>query len=251
MVDVGSRKLHARCAGGGSPAVVVEAGLDAPATLMPGWGRVLTEVAPLARICLYDRGNLGKSDFARRPRTAAGAADDLALLLEGLKLPPPYALVGHSFGGTVVRLYAHRHPAQVAGLVLVDPSPDAATMDRIMALLPPERQVEYWTLVSLNRAGIDTRQSYEDVRAIRALPDRPVVLLLAGQTPTNQPPWFPSEDAQRVYRQGMVALVRTSPQAIERVAEQSGHDIPEQDPAAVAHAIREVVKSAQQGQQSR
>jgi pimeloyl-ACP methyl ester carboxylesterase len=130
MVEVGGRSLHARCAGSGSPAVVVEAGLDAPATLMPGWGRVLADVARDTRVCLYDRGNLGKSDAAPRPRSAADAADDLARLLEGLKLAPPYVLVGHSFGGHVVRLHAHRQPEQVAGLVLVDPSPDAATNDR-------------------------------------------------------------------------------------------------------------------------
>jgi pimeloyl-ACP methyl ester carboxylesterase len=112
-----------------------------------------------------------------------------------------------------------------------------------MALLPPERQVELRTLVSLNRAGIDTERSYEDMRPIGGLPDRPTLLLLAGQI-SGQPPWFPSAEALRLYQEGMSALAATSPQAVVRVAEQSGHDIPEQHPAAVAEAIREVVERA-------
>ena len=32
----------------------------------------------------------------------------------------PYVLVGHSYGGLVVRLYASTYPDDVSGLVLVD-----------------------------------------------------------------------------------------------------------------------------------
>ena len=37
-------------------------------------------------------------------------------------MPPPYILVGHSFGGLTARLFLHRHPEEVAGLVLLDPA---------------------------------------------------------------------------------------------------------------------------------
>jgi hypothetical protein len=127
--------------------------------------------------------------------------------------------------------------------VLVDPSPDAATNDRVMALMPPERQVELRALVSPNRAGIDTERRYDDMRPIRDLPDRPSMLLLAGQI-IGQPPWFPSAEAPRLYQEGMRALAVTSPQAVVRVAEQSSHDIAEQQPAAVAEAIGEVIQRA-------
>jgi pimeloyl-ACP methyl ester carboxylesterase len=224
--------------------VVVEAGLGVSGASATGWGRVLDAVAPFARVCAYDRANLGRSDFAPRPRTAADAADDLARLLEGLGVAAPYVLVGHSFGGHVVRLHAHRHPERVAGLVLVDPSPPADLMDRMLAPLPPERRVEFWAYTSLNREGMEMQPSYEQVRAVRGLPDRPAVVLLAGQTTRESLPWFPYEEAQRAYRAGMAALAAASPQAVERVAEQSQHDIPEQQPALVVDAIRDVIERA-------
>ena len=56
------------------------------------------------------------------PRTAGRLADELHALLLNSGEPPPYILVGHSFGGLVTRIFAARHPDLTAGLVLVDPA---------------------------------------------------------------------------------------------------------------------------------
>lgn len=42
-------------------------------------------------------------------------------MLEGACIHPPYVLVGHSFGGMVMRRFALLHPDEVAGIVLIDP----------------------------------------------------------------------------------------------------------------------------------
>ena len=84
------------------------------------WGRVPREVAKFTRVCTYDRAGLGWSDRSPQPRTAHNLVEDLHTLLERSGVEPPYVLVGHSLGGMLIRLYAHEHPDQVAGMVLVD-----------------------------------------------------------------------------------------------------------------------------------
>lgn len=117
-VDVGGYRLHFRCAGAGESTVVFEAGLAATSL---SWSYVQPEVAKFAHTCSYDRAGLGWSDAGRDPRTVRVMVDALKTLLERAELRGPFILVGHSFGGLVIRAFAAAHPQDVAGLVLVDP----------------------------------------------------------------------------------------------------------------------------------
>ena len=56
------------------------------------------------------------------PRTAGRIADEFHQLLRTVEVPTPYVLVGHSFGGLVMRLFASRHAEDVAGMVLIEPA---------------------------------------------------------------------------------------------------------------------------------
>jgi pimeloyl-ACP methyl ester carboxylesterase len=47
-------------------------------------------------------------------------AAELHSLLNRAGVPGPYVLVGNSLGGLLIRMYAHRYPEEVAGLVLID-----------------------------------------------------------------------------------------------------------------------------------
>jgi len=47
--------------------------------------------------------------------------EELHTLLERAAIPAPYVLVGHSFGGLTMPLFAARYPQETAGVVLVDP----------------------------------------------------------------------------------------------------------------------------------
>ncbi len=119
LVDLGGYKLHIFCEGSGSPTVIMETGLGSPGLV---WELVRPEVAGLTRTCVYDRAGLGWSDLSPDPRTAENMATELHALLSIAQIDGPYVLVGHSFGGALVRLYAHAYPEDVAGLVLVDAS---------------------------------------------------------------------------------------------------------------------------------
>lgn len=119
LIDVGGHRLHILCAGRGSPSVVLDAALGGSSI---SWSLVQPELARLTRVCSYDRAGFGWSDAGPMPRTAGRIADELRRLLERAGVDPPFVLVGHSFGGLVMRIFARRYRDATAALVLVDPA---------------------------------------------------------------------------------------------------------------------------------
>jgi pimeloyl-ACP methyl ester carboxylesterase len=120
MIDVGGRDLHLidHDLSANRLAVVFESGISATCL---NWTEVRAQVEGFACACTYDRAWLGWSDPAPSPRTTSNIIHDLHALIEAAQIPRPLLLVGHSFGGMLVRAYAARYPADVAGLILVDP----------------------------------------------------------------------------------------------------------------------------------
>jgi pimeloyl-ACP methyl ester carboxylesterase len=117
--DAGGYALSYVCRGEGSPAVILEAGLDAAGTrssagLVPVLDPIDTQV------CAYDRAGTGSS--ARRPKggdppTAGLQAAELHAVLGEIDVAPPYVLVAHSYGGLIARMFADKYPSEVAGFV--------------------------------------------------------------------------------------------------------------------------------------
>jgi pimeloyl-ACP methyl ester carboxylesterase len=118
LVKAGAQRLHVYETGEGDPTVILEAGISAT---ICNWQRVQPEIAKFTRVLSYDRAGLGWSDRARTPRTVSQIVEELHKMLLAADVPPPYVLVGHSFGGIVARLYTMRYPNEVGGIVLVDP----------------------------------------------------------------------------------------------------------------------------------
>jgi pimeloyl-ACP methyl ester carboxylesterase len=118
LVQVGGHRLHYRCAGAGTPAVILEAGIAASSVT---WSLVQPRVAEMTRVCSYDRAGLAWSDAASSPRSIDGIARELHEMLERADIAPPYVLVAHSFGALAIRAFARARPQEVAGLVFVDP----------------------------------------------------------------------------------------------------------------------------------
>jgi pimeloyl-ACP methyl ester carboxylesterase len=119
MVDIGGHRLHVRCAGKGSPTVVIIPALGAYST---AWRSVQYGVAAHTAACVYDRAGLGWSDPDATWPSAAGMARDLHSLLQSAGIPPPFVMTGHSLGGLVARMFTHMYPDEVAGLALIDSS---------------------------------------------------------------------------------------------------------------------------------
>jgi len=119
LVDIGTHRLHLRCEGSGTPPVVFDAALGASSL---SWSLVSPGVAATTRSCTYDRAGFGWSDAGPLPRNAGRVAEELYELLRRAAVPMPCVLVGHSFGGLVMRLLAARHPDAAAALVLLEPA---------------------------------------------------------------------------------------------------------------------------------
>ena len=84
------------------------------------WLRVQPEIAKFTRVCSYDRAGYGWSESSPMPRTSLQIAKELKALLTSAEERGPYLLVGHSFGGYNVRMFAKLYPFDVDGMVLVD-----------------------------------------------------------------------------------------------------------------------------------
>src|SRR6476659_7737194 len=126
LVDIGGRRLYLACKGSGTPTVILEAGagnngdiwseVDPKAATQTS---VFDGIAQFTRVCAYDRpGTIAGSETIERsrsdptpmPRSAGDVVADLSALLTAAGVRPPYVLVGHSFGGLVVRLFASTLP---------------------------------------------------------------------------------------------------------------------------------------------
>jgi pimeloyl-ACP methyl ester carboxylesterase len=136
-VDVGGYRLHISCIGNGSPTVVLDAGLGG---FSLDWSLIQPELATATRVCAYDRAGYGWSDPSPQPRTPRQIAEELYTLLVNAGIEGPYVLVGHSAGGKHVRLYATRHPQDVAGMVLVDARTEYVDANRSPEALAAEHK---------------------------------------------------------------------------------------------------------------
>jgi pimeloyl-ACP methyl ester carboxylesterase len=112
------RRLYVVERGSGGPAVLFEAGIAATNL---NWHHIQETVSSFTSTASYDRSGLGWSSPCCTVRTPRNITAELHTMLQSAGIKPPYILVGHSFGGLVVRRYAATYPEDVAGVVLIDP----------------------------------------------------------------------------------------------------------------------------------
>jgi pimeloyl-ACP methyl ester carboxylesterase len=251
LVDIGGRRLYLECQGVGSPTVMLESGAGNGADpwsmdpLEPAGSRrmVLPAVAGFTRVCAYDRPGItlsinpahphaqaekpfpSRSDPVPMPRTAGDIVTDLHALLQATAVPAPYVLVGHSFGGLVVRLYASAYPDEVFGLVLVDAAQEE-TWHAWEALLgptqwaelmrrgqqPPEGLEDYHDFERLDTEG-STAQGRQ-ARANQPLRPLPLAVLTHGRPFEKQVPNWPGDAFERMWlrmEQDLATLVTQCP----------------------------------------
>lgn len=125
VVDVDGHAMRVQVAGltsrePGRPVVVFEAGA---AHSLKTWDRVIPPLVGAAPLVAYDRSGLGESVWDRETPTPRHVSNRLRRLLREIGAGPPYVLVGHSWGGSLMRYFAGYYPSEVVGIVYVDPGP--------------------------------------------------------------------------------------------------------------------------------
>ena len=278
LVDIGGRNIYLECAGEGSPTVVLVSGyrgsaedwhttaVTPPTTDAPP---VFEQVSEFTRVCAYDRPGTpvgeepSRSDAVPMPVTAEDMMNDLHALLQAADVPGPYVLVGHSFAGLTINLYARTYPSEVVGLMFVDAQSvvfrDAFT-DELWeiqrALLTGEGSETDAESLAIypDLERIDPDRSYDQVRAAPPLQPVPLTVLsagnswgpivedmvAAGQLPAIVPADF-GYVVDAAAKQSQAALAQLTPDAKHIKDINSGHLVQYEQPQLVSDEIRELV----------
>ena len=224
-VVIDGHAMRMLVAGSGEATVVFENGAGAPLEI---WGKVQPEASRFATTVTYDRAGIGLSEPGPLPRDGRRVAAELRRALRAAGIAPPYILVGHSLGGPYIRIFAGMYPHDVAGMVLVDPTPDDEGAHDAVA-----------------------RDTLDQARA-SGVPIGIPVFLIDAVSPLDVP--FATEGVRalrRSYRADLEAESRgyrkwleTIPGSSLIVTTDSGHNVPVEQPELVIETIRRVVREA-------
>lgn len=118
FVEVEHHRLHYYKKGNGGPTIVFETAFDPAGHLQ--WYNIQQDLPSSYTSFSYDRAGILWSERGKNPKSGEEMAKELHLLLEKANAPKPYILVGHSFGGTLVRFFVNKYPEDVAGVIFVD-----------------------------------------------------------------------------------------------------------------------------------
>ncbi|MDB5977916.1 MAG: alpha/beta fold hydrolase [Nevskia sp.] len=134
-IAVDGSLMHVRIGGGPAdlPTVVLEAG---GGSTLETWDLITQRLAPHLRVLSYERAGVGTSEG--HGASCAEAAGRLSTLLDAAQIKKPVILAGHSLGGLYARYFAATRSRDIAGLVLIDSTPDDQPVPRaLLWLLPP------------------------------------------------------------------------------------------------------------------
>ena len=248
LIDVGQCRLNFRVIKGGSITILFESGGGMDST---EWSELAPEIAGKtgATIVTYDRAGFGKSDL---PEISYDMRTETKWLLDGLKklgLEKNLILVGHSYGGWLIRLIASMNPDNISGMVFIDPFSSefvdilgAKYLDEqpMIGKLPfdtskPEKLTKIQrALVRMVSVGLQRKT--EIMRKTTIPVGIPVRLITCGK------PFLPKPEEQKAWRRSHEQIVSKIKGAKLIAAEQSGHMIPFEQPGIIIETILEVIQ---------
>ncbi|KAJ5700795.1 hypothetical protein N7536_003808 [Penicillium majusculum] len=155
----------------GAPLVVILTGITSSAL---EWSAVCRHLENEASVLLYERTGYGQSEaYPTAEPDSLTIVDELSRLLAAAALPPPYLVVGHSWGGIIAREFlAARGHEEICGMVLVD-----AVQERMLFETWPDPCIaavtaglDYMEVVGLTRDYRLTEVEWAELMAEEASP---------------------------------------------------------------------------------
>lgn len=246
LFDVGRYSLYLECRGTSGPVVLFDAGSGSDSA---SWNRSRKDFIGLVddsyRRCLYDRANIGASDRVPGPRTSATAARDIHELLHAAGLPPPYVLVGRSYGGFNVRLFAATYPSETRALVLLETLTPEFLAEMLPLLTPRQRAEEISSFEDIE-PPLDEIASGPLVSAAE-LPDVPLLVVAGTKWHSGNAPWpsdWPGEELDALWSRAQVDLASSVPRGKLVVFEGGDHSLQVSQPERLAKEINDFLAAS-------
>ncbi len=250
FVELEGHKQHILDMGEGSPVVIFITGAGAD---LENFSEVQTEIAKLTRTLSYDRAGVGLSEELNTERTVDHFAIELHQILEKEKIDPPYLIVSHSLGGFIARWFVHEYPAQVTGMVLIDPAYEGF-MDTIRNTRSEEQRRKMKDMVDLgivnkpkaSRKELEYLKQDEELMRSAKLPDNiPITMLTSGRfSEQEREAGATAEDIAR-WVKFHERLKLQAPQMKHIVTEKSGTFIHQEEPDLVIAEIKSILETLQ------
>jgi len=270
LVQFKHHRLHVHCIGSGDTTVLFEPGLGGSAL---EWVPIQEAISQRARACIYDRAGYAWSDPSPFPRNARYLAREARKLLQELELTESLVLVGHSYGGIIVRELAQQMGSSVAALVLIDSSHEdqfsrleasggksimpTGTNFVISPIEAPEnlpndikRKIKAFsrmrkTYSATHAEMAEFRRSATQLKSARTTVDYPVTVVSRGLnlfTDTDS-----SVDRDAVWQELQNDLVSLSSDGRFVKAHTSGHHVHSDDPALIVGILDGLIDEIKKG----
>lgn len=267
LINLDSHRIHVHCVGSGPVTVLFEPGLGGSAF---EWQPIQDAVGKRVQACVYDRAGYGWSDPSPFRGDVKQLAKETDLILTQIADTNKLVLVGHSFGGFVVRMLTLRRPDQVIGMVLVDTSHEdqLSRMEKpgstkilpigntfvmarpeVPANLPKEisRKIEAFSRMRKSYSATERemrsfRDSIEQMKAIDELYAFPLKVLYRGLNPLAEEK--DGVDRHRIWVEMQQSLAELSSDGEVIVGEQSGHHVHIDEPQLVIDALNDILDKA-------